>query len=61
MSNRYITLSYGDEKVYFRYTNKQNNKTLIMEFIYTEGTLERGFERCRDYISQQAKWMRHAI
>ena len=23
-----------------------------MQFIYTEGTLERGFEKCRDYISQ---------
>ena len=23
-----------------------------MDFIYTEGTLERGFERCRDYIKE---------
>jgi hypothetical protein len=23
-----------------------------MDFIYTEGTLERGFERCREFIKQ---------
>ena len=23
-----------------------------MEFIYTEGTLERGFEKCREFIKQ---------
>ena len=31
-----------------------------MEFIYTEGTLERGFEKCRELL-RKVKWMKHVI